>query len=132
MASQTHRRRHILWSCVSQNGRFDRQPTHFYIVMAKTRVAPIKRQTIPRLELCGALVVAQILFQCKKVLDIPMDKTFAWTSCLYYCTQLVTKESTQCLLATEWHKSWRWRHVVSPADCASRGLYPAEMLTHTL
>ena len=33
---------------------------HTSIVMSKTRVAPIKRQTIPCLELCGALVLAQL------------------------------------------------------------------------
>ena len=35
------------------------------LVMSKTCVAPIRRITVPRLELNGALIVAQLLFQCK-------------------------------------------------------------------
>ena len=50
---------------------------HTALVMSKTRVAPIKKQTIPRLELCGALVLAQLLSHCKEVLDIPMQSVFA-------------------------------------------------------
>ena len=38
------------------------------IVIAKTKVSPIKRVIIPHLELCGALVVARLLHHCRKVL----------------------------------------------------------------
>ena len=36
------------------------------LVISKTRVAPIKRQTILRLELCGALLLSQLLQGCTK------------------------------------------------------------------
>ena len=52
---------------------------HTSLVISKTRVAPIKKQTIPRLELCGALVLAQLLSHCKEVRNIPMQSVFAWT-----------------------------------------------------
>lgn len=44
---------------------------HTSLVTSKTRVAPIKQVTIPRLELNGALILAQLLFHCKQVLDMP-------------------------------------------------------------
>ena len=49
------------------------------LVMAKTKVAPIKRMTIPRLELCGALVMARLLKHISVTLGIPSGNVFAWT-----------------------------------------------------
>lgn len=49
------------------------------LVTSKTRVAPIKRITIPRLELNGALILAQLLSHCKNVLDMPSSSVHAWT-----------------------------------------------------
>ena len=53
--------------------------THVSLVIAKTKVAPIKRMTTPRLELCGALVVACLLKHVTDVLHIPAENVFAWT-----------------------------------------------------
>ena len=52
---------------------------HTSLVMAKTKVAPIKRMTTPRLELCGALVMARLLKHISVMLSIPAGNVFAWT-----------------------------------------------------
>ena len=52
---------------------------HTSIVIAKTKVSPIKCVTIPRLELCGVLVVARLLHHCRKVLNVPLRDTYTWT-----------------------------------------------------
>ena len=49
------------------------------IVIGKTKVAPIKRLTIPRLELCGALILARILKHAADILNVPMIDVHAWT-----------------------------------------------------
>ena len=42
------------------------------LIVSKTHVAPIKQITVPRLELNGALILAQLIFFFKKVLDLPL------------------------------------------------------------
>ena len=48
------------------------------IVMSKSRVAPIKPQTIPRLELCGALMLSNLLCQVTTDLSLQEDAVYAW------------------------------------------------------
>jgi hypothetical protein len=52
---------------------------HIARVMSKTRVAPIKRMTISRLQLCGAHLLSQILPRVKEVLDLSHCEVYAWT-----------------------------------------------------
>ena len=55
----------------------DRSPT-CALVTAKTRVAPVKQLSIPRLELCGATLLSNLLTAVRKALDIPLDQVHAW------------------------------------------------------
>ena len=48
------------------------------MVTSKTKVAPVKRLTIPRLELCGAYLLAQLLHHVKKVFDLSISNVYAW------------------------------------------------------
>ena len=119
---------------------------HTSLVMSKTKVAPIKRLTIPRLELCGAHLLAQILAQilhhCKEVFSLSLKDVFAWTDSTIVLNWLVgsprhfkTYVSTHVSSIMELIAPDRWNHVnglVNPADCASRGLFPSELLNFAL
>ena len=52
---------------------------HISLVMSKTKVSPIKRLSIPRLELCGAQVLSRLLNHIKGILQVPLSNIFAWT-----------------------------------------------------
>ena len=55
---------------------------HVSLVMLKTRVTPIKRISIPHLELCGAQVLTCLLTHVKEILQIPMSHVFVALLCL--------------------------------------------------
>lgn len=49
------------------------------LVMAKSRVAPMKRITLPRLELLAAFITAKLLYHVVQALRIPVDSAHIWS-----------------------------------------------------
>jgi len=49
------------------------------LLTSKNMLAPIKDQTIPRIELCGAQLLAKLLKQTAADLDFSLDKVLAWS-----------------------------------------------------
>ena len=112
------------------------------LVLSKTKVAPIKRLTIPRLELYGAQLLARLLHHVRIVLNIPLDKSYVWTDSTIVLHWLVgsprrfkTYAGNRVSNIVELLGPERWHHVSgldNPADCASRGLFPSELIDHSL
>ena len=106
------------------------------------KVAPIKRMTIPRLELCGALVMARLLKNLSVIFDIAAGSMFVWTDSHVVLAWLhgdlrQFKVFVGNLISEilELVSPAAWRHVTgknNPADCASRGLYPSQLTSHKL
>lgn len=116
--------------------------TSINLLCAKSRVAPTKATTIPRLELCGALLAARLSSAVCAALRKPIARCVYWTDSsvvlawLNTCpSKLKTYVANRVAAIQELTNSSSWRHVPTahnPADLASRGVDPQHVQSATV
>ncbi|XP_008181389.1 uncharacterized protein LOC103308916 [Acyrthosiphon pisum] len=116
------------------DGRWNSQ-----LLCARTRVAPLKELTIPRLELSGALLLVELANKVAESWCVELCTFQLWTDSSIVLgwlnsqtTRLKTFVSNRINQILELTDKKQWHHIRSednPADVASRGLRPTEILS---
>ncbi|GFW13380.1 integrase catalytic domain-containing protein [Trichonephila clavipes] len=112
------------------------------LVGSKSRVAPIKVISIPRLELSACLLLAQLVGKVRLSLQLhlakvllPTDSTIAIAWINTPTNQLKTFVGNRVSKIQTLTENFEWKHILSaqnPADIISRGVNPEELSSLTL
>ncbi|GFS95483.1 uncharacterized protein TNCV_2806081 [Trichonephila clavipes] len=112
------------------------------LITSKSRVAPIKSLTIPRLELCAAGLLAKLVKRVVAALQLETAELYLWSDSMIVLEwlrkdpmDLKTFVQNRIAKIQELYPNQLWRHVPSdqnPADLVSRGVDPDKLLQQNL
>ena len=112
---------------------------HCAFVCSRARLAPLKATSIPRLELCAAVMAVKTDVKVRNELSFTIDRTLFWSDSMIVLQFITSKTrrfhtfvANRVGTIHQTSEPCQWRHVKSesnPADDATRGLTARELLS---
>jgi hypothetical protein len=112
------------------------------IITSKTKVSPIKQISIPRLELCAAVLLSKLMKFVSSNLQISPNQCFSWTDSKVVLAWLSANprkwksfiaNRTSFILTSTTRSNWNYvKSAHNPADIASRGMLPEQLINSEL
>lgn len=112
------------------------------LMCSKTKIAPIKRLSIPRLELTAALLLTRLITNTLRALELIDVPVTCWTDSSVTLTWITSHPArwkdfvhNRVSIIHDLLPNSKWRFVPgkdNPADCASRGITPVQLAHHEL
>ncbi|XP_028176820.1 uncharacterized protein LOC114364741 [Ostrinia furnacalis] len=119
-------------ACAYVSTYSDDSPVLVRLLCAKSKVAPIKPVTMPRLELCGALVGAKLFKKISESWRISFNNVYFWSDSMIVVSWVKMSPNllkpfvqNRVVQINDLTGELPWRHVAgkdNPADLLSRGL----------
>jgi hypothetical protein len=80
-------------ACIFLHSTNEQRETACHLLCTKSRVAPAKQQSIPRLELCGALLLARLVKQIVQILCLSLNSIHLWIDSMIVLAWLTLQRS---------------------------------------
>ncbi|XP_018377662.1 PREDICTED: uncharacterized protein LOC108770525 [Trachymyrmex cornetzi] len=128
--------------CVYVRTKLEDNTYRVELLCSKSRVAPLKALSLPRLELSAALLLARLMHKIQSAFDVTGIRKYMWADSTIVLNWISSPSRRWSVFVAhrigeiqELTEVASWRHIRledNPADCLSRGLSPHDVTESTM